>query len=55
VRLKGLEPATHYRVRSQDGSVAEETRTGAGLMQEGLRIKLPGKYTSDLVFLEEGR
>jgi hypothetical protein len=55
VRLKGLEPATEYRVRSQDGSVAEETRTGAGLMQNGLRIRLPGKYTSDLVFLEAGR
>ena len=52
VRLKGLEAAAQYRVRSQDGSVAEETRTGAGLMQNGLRVKLPGKYTSDLVFLE---
>jgi hypothetical protein len=52
VRLKGLEPATQYRVRSQDGSVTEETRTGAALMRNGLRIKLPGKYTSDLVFLE---
>jgi hypothetical protein len=55
VRLKGLEPARRYRVRSQDGSVAEETRTGTGLMQDGLRIRLPGKYTSDLVYLEEGR
>jgi hypothetical protein len=55
VRLQGLEPATHYRVRSQDGSVAEEIRTGTGLMQDGLRIRLPGKYTSDLVYLEVGR
>ena len=36
VRLKGLEAgAFRYRVRSQDGSVAEETRTGAGLMRDG--------------------
>jgi len=55
VRLKGLEPAALYRVRSQDGSVAEESRTGTALMQDGLRIRLPGKYTSDLVCLEEGR
>jgi len=53
VRLKGLEPAMHYRVRSQDGSVAEETHTGNELMQDGLTIKLPGKYTSDLIYLEE--
>jgi hypothetical protein len=52
VRLKGLEPAIRYRIRSQDGSVGEATRTGAELMQNGLRIKLPGKYTSDLIFLE---
>lgn len=52
VRLQGLVAATRYRVRSQDGSVGEQTRTGAELMQNGLRIKLPGKYTSDLVFLE---
>ena len=55
VRLKGLEAGARYRVRSQDGSVAEETRTGAGLMQDGVRVKLPGKYSSDLVFVEAGR
>ena len=53
VRLKGLEPAIHYRVRSQDGSVTERTHTGTELMHDGLRIRLPGKYTSDLVYLEE--
>ncbi len=52
VRLRGLQPATRYRVRSQDGSVTEETRSGAELIEDGLRIKLPGKYTSDLVFLD---
>jgi hypothetical protein len=55
VRLKGLEPARTYRVRSQDGSVPEQTRSGTHLMQTGLSIKLPGKYTSDLIYLEESR
>ncbi len=35
VRLRGLQPATRYRVRSQDGSVTEETRSGAELMKTG--------------------
>ena len=51
VHLKGLNPAAEYHVRSQDGSVSDQTRTGAGLMDSGLRIKLPGKYTSDLIFV----
>ena len=55
VLLKGLEPARTYRVRSQDGSVPEQTRSGTHLMQTGLSIKLPGKYTSDLIYLEESR
>ncbi len=43
------------RVWSQDGSGGEVTRTGAGLMQEGVRGRLPGKFSSDLVFLEVER
>ena len=53
VRLKGLEPGEHYRVRSQDGSAAAETLLGSGLMKTGLKIRLPDKYTSDLIYLEQ--
>ncbi len=55
VRLKGLVGDKSYRVRSEDHSVAEGIRTGAELMNLGLRIKLPGKFTSDLIYLEESK
>jgi hypothetical protein len=51
--LKGLDSNKRYRVRSEDGSVRQEVRSGAALMTEGLSIKLPGKFSSDLVFIEE--
>ncbi len=53
IRLKGLDAAKKYRIRSEDGSAAGEVRAGVGLMAEGVKIKLPAKYTSDLVFVEE--
>ena len=55
IRLKGLVVGKSYRVRSEDHSVTEGIRTGAELMNLGLRIKLPGKFTSDLVYLEESK
>ena len=45
--------ARQYRVRSEDRSVKDGQISGADLMQTGLQIKLPGKYTSDLIYLEE--
>jgi len=53
IRLKGLDANKKYRVRSEDGSTPSDVRSGAALMTEGLLIKLPAKYTSDLVFIEE--
>jgi hypothetical protein len=53
IRLKGLDSNKKYRVRSEDGSTPPEVRFGAALMTEGLTIKLPGKFSSDLVFIEE--
>jgi len=53
IRLKGLDANKKYRVRSEDGSTPNDVRSGAALMTEGLMIKLPAKYTSDLVFIEE--
>src|SRR6185312_14099025 len=55
VRLKGLEARKSYRVRSEDGSTPREVRSGADLMNTGLKIHLPGKYTSDLIYVEEGQ
>ena len=53
IPLKGLAPTTKYQVRAEDHSTAESTYTGAELMNDGLLIHLPGRYTSDLVYLEE--
>jgi alpha-galactosidase len=53
IRLKGLTPGAQYRTRSEDGSVPEEIHTGNDLMSSGLKVKLPGKYSSDLIFIEQ--
>jgi hypothetical protein len=53
IPLKGLAPETQYHIRSEDGSVAEETSTGKNLMTAGIKVKLPGKYTSDLIYLKQ--
>ena len=53
--LKGLSPAARYRVTAEDRSTAEATYSGEALMSTGLLIRLPGKDTSDLVYLEEDR
>ena len=55
VSLKGLAPNSKYKIRAEDHSTAESTYSGAELMDKGLVIHLPGKYTSDLVYLEEVR
>jgi hypothetical protein len=53
IRLKGLTPETQYRIRSEDGSVPEEIRAGNDLMSSGLKVNLPRKYSSDLIYLEQ--
>jgi hypothetical protein len=55
VPLKGLEPEGRYSVRTEDHSTADKTYSGAELMDAGLPIELPAKYTSDLVYLEQVR
>jgi len=55
VRLKGLKPEAQYRIRSEDGSVPEEIRAGSDLMSSGLKVKLPGKYSSDLIYLVQSK
>jgi alpha-galactosidase len=53
IRLKGLEPHTLYKVRTAEHSTPEATYSGDVLMQLGLSIQLPEKYSSDLVFIEK--
>jgi hypothetical protein len=55
VVLKGLDPGTNYHVRTEDHSTREATYSGRDLMSSGLVIQLPGKYSSDLVYLEAVR
>jgi alpha-galactosidase len=55
IRLKGLIPEAQYRIRSEDGSVPEEIRAGNDLMSSGLKVKLPRKYSSDLIFIEQNK
>jgi len=53
IRLKGLVPEAQYRVHSEDGSVPEGIRAANDLMNSGLPVKLPSKYSSDLIYLEQ--
>jgi tRNA A37 N6-isopentenylltransferase MiaA len=55
ISLAGLAPNAKYKVRTEDGSTLQTTYSGTELMSTGLNIVLPGKYTSDLVYLEEVR
>jgi alpha-galactosidase len=55
IRLKGLAAEGQYHVRSEDGSIVEENRAGNDLMTNGLKVKLPGKYSSDLIFVEQSK
>jgi alpha-galactosidase len=52
IALKGLDPAITYKVRSEDHTTKEGNYTGRELMDTGLPIRLPAKYSSDLIYLE---
>lgn len=51
--LAGLAPNVKYKVRAEDHSTLDAIYSGTELMNTGLNIVLPGKYTSDLIYLEE--
>ncbi len=53
VRLAGLEPGRRYRIWCEDGSIAPGTRTGGELLGAGLTVRLPERYSSDLISIEE--
>jgi len=53
VRLRGLDPALEYALWCEDGSIPPGVHLGRALMDEGLRIRLPSRFTSDLIFIQE--
>lgn len=52
VRFKGLDTKQKYRLRFEDGSQPSSVRSGAELMDQGLRMTLEGPEASELVFFE---
>lgn len=50
--LRGLEPASTYQLRFQDGTSTDRTFRGDELMTTGLVVKLPFANSSEIVFLE---
>jgi hypothetical protein len=50
--LRGLEPASHYRVRFHDHPSNDQTIGGDKLMRTGLVVRIPVANSSEIVFLE---
>ena len=55
IRLKGLDPDGRYWVWCEDGSVEPGLRSGRELMTAGLAVRLPYRYSSDLIYVQDGR
>ncbi len=55
VKLAGLDRTTRYRVWCEDGSLTPFETSGAALIDEGLKLALPSRYSSDLVHIQEAR
>ena len=53
VKLKGLDPKTNYKLTFEDGTNPAVTLSGAALMNTGIKITLPGEWTSELMFIEK--
>jgi len=54
VRLRGLDPYGSYWIWCEDGSIsAPGQHTGRELMDEGLVLSLPARYSSDLVYVQD--
>ncbi|HZL37120.1 MAG TPA: glycoside hydrolase family 36 protein [Tepidisphaeraceae bacterium] len=50
--LKGLDPASTYKITSEDGGVPPCEQTGQTLRAEGLAVSLKEPESSDLIFLQ---
>ena len=55
IPLKGLSAGARYKVSAEDRSTAASEYSGEELMDNGLSIRLPAKFTSDLIYVEEIR
>ena len=51
--LKGLDPASHYRLHFQDGSSPDREVAGNQLLSRGIEVHLAHPLSSELVFLEQ--
>jgi alpha-galactosidase len=51
LRLRGLKPDSSYKVRFQEDSRVL-TMTGEQLMTQGIRVPLPGMWTTEIVYAE---
>ena len=53
--LAGLDPKRSYQIRGEDGALQSGRFTGDSLMSQGVDVRLPAKFTSELVYVEEAR
>jgi hypothetical protein len=51
--LRGLEPASSYRLRFHDHPAAGRVVSGSELMKSGLTVRLPVANSSEIIFFEE--
>jgi alpha-galactosidase len=51
--LRGLNPAATYRLKFNDHTSADRTSTGRELIKSGVKVYLPVKNSSELVFVAE--
>ena len=52
VHLAGLDPQARYHIRGEDGAVAEQTQLGRKLMEEGVAVSLPTRFSSELIYVD---
>lgn len=53
VRLAGLESGVNYAVSSEDGSLKPFRASGKDLMDKGLTLRLPNRFSSDLIHIRK--
>jgi hypothetical protein len=51
--LAGLDPKKTYRIHGEDGALKAGTFSGAALMNQGMEVRLPNKFSSELAYVEE--
>jgi hypothetical protein len=53
--LEGLDSKKMYEVHGEDGAVRAGTFSGDVLMNQGMVVRLPGRFSSELVYVEEAK